>query len=79
MNNISHDPDITSAGATAPRPLLRLAYSVAEAAAVTGLGRTTLYGLIAQGALPSRKIGKRRIIRGADLEALIGSPCDQAA
>lgn len=49
----------------------RLAYSVLEAAAAAGLGRTTIYELIKQGRLPSRKIGKRRIIAAADLERLI--------
>lgn len=49
----------------------RLAYSVLEAAEASGLGRTTIYGLIQQGRLPSRKIGKRRIIAAADLERLI--------
>jgi excisionase family DNA binding protein len=49
----------------------RLAYSVGEAARVTGLGKTTLYGLIGQGILASSKVGKRRLIRSADLEALI--------
>ena len=50
----------------------RLAYSVAEAAIITGLGKTTLYALIGSGALPSRKIGKRRLIASADLKGLIG-------
>ena len=50
----------------------RLAYSVAEAATVTGLGKTTLYSLIAAGTLPSRKIGKRRLIASSDLSGLIG-------
>ena len=49
----------------------RLAYSVAEASRTTGLGRTTLYGLIASGALPSRKIGKRRLIPAEGLRRLI--------
>lgn len=50
----------------------RLAYSVADAARVTGLGRTTLYALMADGTLPSRKIGKRRLIPAASLMRLIG-------
>jgi excisionase family DNA binding protein len=49
----------------------RLAYSIPEAAAATGLGKTTLYSLISSGTLPSCKIGKRRIIASADLDALL--------
>ena len=49
----------------------RLSYSVAEAAKVTGLGRTTIYGLIGSGELPSRKIGNRRLIPAKALEALV--------
>jgi len=49
----------------------RLAYSVSEAAIVTGLGRTTLFALIRNGRLPSRKICNRRLIRKADLEQLL--------
>ena len=57
----------------------RLAYSVREAVAVTGLGKTTLYALITSGSLPSRKIGKRRLIATADLERLIGHDRKAAA
>ena len=49
----------------------RLAYSVPEAAAATGLGKTTLYALIGNGALTSSKIGGRRLITKADLDALL--------
>ena len=49
----------------------RLAYSVTEAAAVTGLGKTTLYALMGDGTLPSCKVGKRRLITSADLADLI--------
>ena len=67
-DNVSHDG--TTGG---QERLCRLAYSVTEAAAVTGLGRTTLYALIGSGTLPSCKIGKRRLIASADLEGLIGN------
>jgi excisionase family DNA binding protein len=68
--------------------LSRLAYSVPEASAAIGVGKTKLYALIAEGILPSTLIGKRRLIRAADLDALIagqlgpapasprGSQCD---
>lgn len=49
----------------------RLSYSIGEVAELTGLGRTTLYQLIGQGELPSCKVGRRRLIRAADLEAFL--------
>lgn len=67
-----HPADAAASPATGTNALPgRLAYSVTEAANAIGLGKTTLYALIGQGRLPSSKIGKRRIIRHADLEALI--------
>jgi excisionase family DNA binding protein len=49
----------------------RLAYGIAEACALTGIGKTTLYKLIGEGALSSCKIGNRRLIRRVDLEGLV--------
>ena len=49
----------------------RLAYSVAEAAEATGLGRTSLYGLMNEGKLEFKKIGARRLIPAASLAALL--------
>jgi excisionase family DNA binding protein len=40
----------------------RLAVSPADAARLTGVGRTKLYEAIGSGALRSLKIGKRRLI-----------------
>ncbi|MEH3035565.1 MAG: helix-turn-helix domain-containing protein [Sphingomonas adhaesiva] len=54
-----------------PDGLGKLAYSVMEAAAVTGLGRTTLYALMRDGTLSSFTVGKRRLIATADLESMI--------
>lgn len=48
-----------------------LAYSIAEAARASSLGRTRIYELIAEGRLQARKIGKRNIIPAASLRALI--------
>ena len=45
----------------------RLAVSVEEAAAMSGLGRTTIYKALGDGSLRSLKIGKRRLI---EVEAL---------
>ncbi|MCY4336359.1 MAG: helix-turn-helix domain-containing protein [Litoreibacter sp.] len=40
-----------------------IAVSPDEAARLAGIGRTTLYAALAKGALPSIKIGTRRLIR----------------
>lgn len=47
----------------------RLAVSTFRAAEIAGVGRTTIYEAIQSGALKSVKIGKRRLIRVAALEA----------
>ena len=44
-----------------------LAASVSEAARISGVGRTQLYEEMADGELPSCKVGKRRIILIEDL------------
>lgn len=59
--------------------LARLSYTVDEAAAAIGIGRTTLYRLIGSGALPVVKIGKRTLIRAADLNRLLAGEEKQAA
>ena len=55
------------------RPNEPLAYRVNEFCRVVGLGRTTVYGLIADGTLPTVKIRGRRLIpRDAALARLKG-------
>jgi excisionase family DNA binding protein len=49
----------------------RLAYTINEAAAASGLGRTTIYELIKRGELPRAKVGARTLIRRQDLEAML--------
>lgn len=56
---------------TNPTEPERWSFSIAEAAQKTGLGRTTIYGLINDGHLPSLKIGGRRLILASDLRNLI--------
>lgn len=48
-----------------------LAYRVDEFCAAAGLGKTTVYSLIAEGKLASIKIGKRRLIPREAARALI--------
>ena len=49
----------------------KLSYTIHEATAVAGIGRTKLYELVNAGELPLVKIGARSLIRRADLEALL--------
>lgn len=49
----------------------KIAYTMKEATAASGISRTTMYGLIKAGELIPVKIGARTLIRRADLEALI--------
>lgn len=50
---------------------LKLAYSIGEACEATSLGRSTIYNLIAAGRLRLRKVGRRSVILGEDLERLL--------
>lgn len=52
---------------------LKIALRIPEAVAVSGLSRTTLYGLIASGDLPAIKVGGRRLILTADLQAFFAA------
>ena len=52
----------------APQPL---SYTIHGAMTATGLGRSTLYQLMASGALAKLKVGKRTLIRADSLRALI--------
>lgn len=49
-------------------PIQKLAVGVVEAAKIAGIGRTTLYSAISNGALKSFTIGSRRLIRVSELE-----------
>lgn len=43
-------------------------YTVEEACTVIGIGRTLLYELVLRGEVPSKLLGRRRLIPGAALE-----------
>ncbi|MEL7207229.1 MAG: helix-turn-helix domain-containing protein [Actinomycetota bacterium] len=49
----------------------KLAYNINEAAQALGVGRSTLYKLINNGALPSTTIGSRRLIFRQDLDEFV--------
>jgi excisionase family DNA binding protein len=55
-----------------------LAVSPSEAARRAGIGRTKLYEAISSGALPSFKIGTRRLIRLSALDDWLASFEDKA-
>jgi excisionase family DNA binding protein len=54
------------------RPGERLAYSVDEAARLTGLSRDLLYDEMRRGNLPYRKVGRRRLITRHHLQQFLG-------
>ena len=56
---------------TSTEPRERLAYSVDEAAAITGLSRDLLYDQMRAGKLAYLKVGRRRIITRQHLDAFL--------
>lgn len=50
-----------------------LTYTVSSAIAATGLPRTTLYDLMAQRKIQSRKLGRRTLIDAASLRDYLAS------
>ena len=51
----------------------RLAFSLADAASLIGVGKSTLHDLIATGKLPVRKLGRRSLVLREDLEDYVQS------
>ena len=51
----------------------RVAYSLAEVAALTGLSISGLYLLINRGQLQSVRVGGRQLVRRDDLDAFLGA------
>jgi len=48
-----------------------LLVSISEAAKSLNLGRTSIYGLISEGKLDTRKMGRRRLVTTASLKRLV--------
>jgi len=69
------DPAIVAAevarALAASPPLPRAAYSVTEAAAVLGIGRSLAYDLVARGRLRTFTIGRRRLVSHATIMELV--------
>jgi excisionase family DNA binding protein len=59
--------EVAAAGVPAPDRLL----GIDEAAAMLGLGRSRVYGLIAGGELGSLKVGRRRLIPSSAIREFI--------
>jgi excisionase family DNA binding protein len=49
-----------------------LAISINDAARVLGLGRTSIYAMIADGRLEAFKLGRRALIRVDSIKRLVG-------
>ena len=64
------DSHITLPG---PTPTERLAISVEEAAELLGISRTSAYLAAQRGELPSRLIGRRRVVPVAALRAYLAA------
>jgi excisionase family DNA binding protein len=54
-------------------PLSQLSYSPNDAAKVLGIGRSTLFNLLAHGQIAARKLGTRTLIPAAELERYLAS------
>lgn len=62
-----------------PSNIVPMAVSVTKAATVLGLCKSHMYNLMNDGLIPFAKIGKRRLIRTADLEAFLARSMVQVA
>ena len=55
----------------------RLAFSITEAAALLGVGRTLAYAMAKAGDLPTVRLGRRLVVPRAQLERLLAGVADQ--
>ena len=53
--------------------MTKLAVTLTEASALSGIGRSSFYKLFHQGKLKPRKVGKRTLILVAELQAFLDS------
>ncbi len=53
-----------------------LTYTIKDAVKATGLSRSSFYNLINSGRLPRLKVGKRVLLRAADIQQLLDN-CQQ--
>ncbi len=52
---------------------MKMTATVREACEMTGLGKTKIYELMAQGALQSQTVGRRRLVKVDSLRAIVGA------
>ena len=71
-------PEALRLAANRTERALPLAVSPSEAARMAGIGRTKLYSILAANELVSIKLGSRRLIRVADLEAWLAGLAAEA-
>ena len=64
-STFTHGPDLND------RRVLKLAYTVGEAVAALGIGKTTLYKLIKEGQINTVKIGARTLIPTGAIQSLL--------
>jgi len=67
-----NDPPAAETSQHGPDPAERLAYSVDEAASLTGLSRDLLYDEMRRGHLLYVKVGRRRLITRQHLQQFLG-------
>lgn len=60
-------------------PTEKLAYTIVEAQYATGLGRTTIYSLVAEKKLRTIKVGNRTLIPADSLRGYLASLEQEAA
>ena len=65
-------PPALKPGQPEPDPAERLAYSIDEAAQLTGLSRDLLYDEMRRGNLSYLKVGRRRLITRHHLQQFLG-------
>jgi excisionase family DNA binding protein len=54
-----------------PRGAERVAHSIADCCALTGLGRDTIYSAIRNGRLVARKLGRRTLVTDSELRRFL--------
>ena len=58
---------------------MRITVSISETAEMTGMSRSRIYQLIQNGSLKSVSLGRRRLIRVRDIEAMLDAAGGQEA
>ena len=73
LTSAASSPPSPEVGKQEPEPAERLAYSIDEAARLTGLFRNLLYDEMRRGNLAYVKVGRRRLITRHHLQQFLGN------